>query len=74
MANIEKFLDKAFEQKEFAELVNAPVAALEGVSDADADALQKGVRHQDRRRPGDHQVGPLGPSDHDPGRRQVGHE
>jgi hypothetical protein len=41
MANIEKFLDKAYEQKEFSELVNAPVDALAGVSEADAAALAK---------------------------------
>lgn len=39
MADIAKFLDKAFEGKEFAELVNAPVDALAGVSAADAKAL-----------------------------------
>ncbi len=39
MADIAKFLDKAYEQKEFAELVNAPVDALAGVSEADAKAL-----------------------------------
>ena len=41
MANVDKFLDKAFEQHEFADLVNAPISALEGVSDADGEALQK---------------------------------
>ena len=41
MANIDKFLDKAYEQLDFAELVNAPVAALEGVSDGDAEALHQ---------------------------------
>jgi hypothetical protein len=39
MAGIEKFLDKAYEKMEFAELVNAPVDALAGVSAADKDAL-----------------------------------
>ncbi len=39
MADIAKFLDKAYEQKEFAELVNAPVDALAGISEADAKAL-----------------------------------
>jgi hypothetical protein len=43
MANIDKFLDKAFEQHEFADLVNAPVSALEGVSDADGEALAKAL-------------------------------
>jgi hypothetical protein len=39
MADVGKFLDKAYEQKEFSELVNAPVDALAGVSAADAAAL-----------------------------------
>jgi hypothetical protein len=43
MADVSKFLDKAFEQKEFAELVNAPVAALAGISDADAKALESAL-------------------------------
>jgi hypothetical protein len=43
MANIDKFLDKAFETMEFAQLVDAPVAALSGVSDADAEALAKAL-------------------------------
>ena len=40
MASIEKFVDKAYEGKEFAELVNAPIEALQGVSEADAVALK----------------------------------
>jgi antitoxin component HigA of HigAB toxin-antitoxin module len=40
MADIGKFLDKAYEQKSFAELVDAPVAALQGVSEADGEALK----------------------------------
>ena len=40
MASIEKFVDKAYEGKEFAELVNAPIEALQGVSEADAIALK----------------------------------
>lgn len=43
MANVDKFLDKAFETKEFSELVNAPVSALEGVSDADGAALKSAL-------------------------------
>jgi hypothetical protein len=39
MANINKFLDKSFETMELAELVNAPVGALSGLSEADAAAL-----------------------------------
>lgn len=38
---LEKLLDKAYEEKSPTELINAPVAALEGVSDADAEALKK---------------------------------
>jgi hypothetical protein len=43
MANIDKFLDKAFETMEFAQLVDAPVAALAGVSEADAVALAQAL-------------------------------
>ncbi len=39
MADVGKILDKAFEGKDFAELVNAPVSALQGVSEADGAAL-----------------------------------
>lgn len=41
MADVSKFLDKAYEQMDFAELAKAPVAALAGVSDADAAALKQ---------------------------------
>lgn len=41
MANVAKYLDKAYEGMEFAELVKAPVDALAGVSAADAEALAK---------------------------------
>ena len=37
--NLNKALDKSFEGKSFKELVNAPVSALQGVSDNDAKAL-----------------------------------
>jgi antitoxin component HigA of HigAB toxin-antitoxin module len=40
MADISKFLDKAYEQKEFAELSNSPVDALQGVSEGDAEHLR----------------------------------
>ncbi len=43
MADIAKFLDKAYEQKGFGELVNAPVDALAGVSEADAQALSSAL-------------------------------
>lgn len=41
MADIGKFLDKAHEQKEFSELAELPIDALQGVSAADAEAIQK---------------------------------
>ena len=43
MADISKFLDKAHEQQSFAELAKAPVSALQGVSDADGEALAKAL-------------------------------
>ena len=43
MAEISKFVDKAYEQQSFAELVKAPVSALQGVSDADGEALAKAL-------------------------------
>ena len=41
MADIAKIMDKAFEQKEFADLVDAPVDALQGVSAKDAELLKQ---------------------------------
>jgi hypothetical protein len=38
-ADLAKVLDKAYEDKSLAELVNAPVSALAGVTDADAKLL-----------------------------------
>ena len=38
--NINKAVDKAFEGKSLKELVDAPVSALSGVSDADAEKLK----------------------------------
>ncbi len=40
MADVGKILDKAFEDKDFAELSEAPVSALEGVSESDAEHLK----------------------------------
>ena len=40
-ANLDAVLDKAYESSTLAELVNAPVAALAGVSDSDAELLQQ---------------------------------
>ncbi|MDF3030563.1 MAG: hypothetical protein K0R03_1121 [Moraxellaceae bacterium] len=39
--NLNKALDKAYEGKSLQELAAAPVVALAGVSEADAEALQK---------------------------------
>ncbi len=43
MADIAKFVDKAYEGKSFADLAQAPVDALQGVSAADATALQQAL-------------------------------
>ncbi len=40
MADVGKILDKAFEGKDFAELAESPVSALEGVSESDAEHLK----------------------------------
>lgn len=40
MADVGKFLDKAYEGKDFGDLVDAPVSALQGVSDGDAEHLK----------------------------------
>lgn len=40
-ANLDKILDKAYEEKSLTELVDAPVAALAGVTEADAALLKQ---------------------------------
>jgi hypothetical protein len=40
-ANLDKILDKAYEGKSLTELVDAPVAAIAGVSDGDAKLLKE---------------------------------
>ena len=40
MADITQFVDKAFEGKDFPELADSPVDALQGVSAGDAAALK----------------------------------
>jgi hypothetical protein len=40
-ADLDKILDKAYEEKSLTELVNAPVGALSGVSEGDAKLLQE---------------------------------
>lgn len=41
MANIAIHFDKAYESQEFADLAEAPVDAIAGISAADAEALKK---------------------------------
>ena len=43
MASIGPFVDKAYETKEFAELADAPVDALQGVSEGDAALLKSSL-------------------------------
>lgn len=43
MADITKFFDKEFEQKDFSELAEAPIDALAGISKADAEALKQAL-------------------------------
>jgi hypothetical protein len=40
-ADLDKILDKAYEQKSLTELVDAPVDALSGLSEGDAKLLQE---------------------------------
>ncbi|RZU46517.1 hypothetical protein EV385_6591 [Krasilnikovia cinnamomea] len=40
-ANLDKLLDKQYEQQDLHDLVNAPVHAIAGISTADAQALEK---------------------------------
>ncbi len=41
MADIDQFVDKAYEGMDFKELADCPVAALQGLSEGDADALKQ---------------------------------
>ncbi len=43
MADVTKFFDKEFEQKEFSDLAEAPIDAIAGLSKADADALKQAL-------------------------------
>ena len=40
-ANLNAFLDKEWENKPLADVLKAPVSALQGVSEGDADLLKK---------------------------------
>jgi hypothetical protein len=43
MADVTKFFDKEFEQKDFSDLIEAPIDAIAGLSKADADALKQAL-------------------------------
>ena len=43
MADMSKHLDKAYEDKDFDELADAPVDALQGLSAGDAEALKQAL-------------------------------
>ena len=43
-ADLSKYLDKAYEDKSLTEILAAPVTALAGVTDDDAEALRKAFR------------------------------
>ena len=43
MKNIDKFLIKAYEDKPFKELIDAPIYAIAGISEEGADLLNKAL-------------------------------
>ena len=43
MADIAKFVDKSYEEKSFADIAQAPVDALQGLSAGDAAALKQAL-------------------------------
>jgi hypothetical protein len=43
MADISQFFDKDYEQQEFNELAEAPVDAIQGLSQSDTDALKQAL-------------------------------
>ena len=43
-ADLSKYLDKSYESKSLTEILNAPVSALAGVTDEDAELLRKAFR------------------------------
>lgn len=43
-ADLSKYLDKAYESKSLKEILDAPVSALAGVTDEDAEALRRAFR------------------------------
>ncbi len=43
VADISQFFDKQYEPQEFNDLAEAPVAAIQGLSESDADALKQAL-------------------------------
>ena len=43
MADVSQFFDKNYEQQEFNELADAPVEAIQGLSQSDAQALKQAL-------------------------------
>ncbi|TAL15103.1 MAG: hypothetical protein EPN99_13710 [Frankiales bacterium] len=43
-ADLSKYLDKAYESKSLKEILDAPVSALAGVTDEDAEVLRRAFR------------------------------
>lgn len=43
MADISQFFDKQYEQQQFDELADAPVDAIQGLSESDAEALKNAL-------------------------------
>jgi len=56
MADLARFLDKAFEGQSFDELADAPVDALAGISKSDAEALQQALGIKTIRQLAEHKV------------------
>lgn len=43
MADVSQFFDKKYEQQEFDDLAEAPVDAIQGLSQSDADSLKQSL-------------------------------
>jgi hypothetical protein len=43
MADIGRYVDKAYEQREFSELAELPIDALQGVSKSDAETIKQAL-------------------------------
>ena len=72
--NLDASLDKAYENVSLGEVLAAPVSALAGVTEGDAELLKKAFNINTVGRPGQEQVLPGGPASRRTrrGRRQVG--